>query len=275
MTTGPATEAAAALPAIEETEEVWTEDDATETLPADSNVSVEDPEAEEDAAAPGTETAADREAAAKERADEATPEPTEEQQKAKAFDDLSASFSRDAVGYMRAMHTLLTPEQKAALDLREPAPPAPPTPNGEGWADEELTPPEKFVKANAAYIHDLPRFAQGVSRAVGTHEQVLIQHDNTIAALTAQVDALSAALGMALPKANLQGLDPGARQAYTAELKATAAKVRAARQGAETAVPKTPRNGGPAGADPSADLAPRGNESFTQLFRRVAAASRR
>ena len=113
-----------------------------------------------------------------------------------------------------------------------------------------------------------------MTRAVGTHEQVLIQHDNTIAALTAQVGALSTALGMALPKANLQGIDPKAREAYAAELKATGAKVRAARHGAETTVPKTPRNGAPAGADPAADLAPRANESFTQLFRRVAAASR-
>ena len=86
--------------------------------------------------------------------------------------------------------------------------------------------------------------------------------------------ACSTALGMALPKANLQGIDPKAREAYTAELKATAAKVRAARQSAETAVPKTPRNGAPAGADPAADLSPRAHESFTQLFRRVAAASR-
>jgi hypothetical protein len=269
MMTGIATEAAAALPPIEETEEVWAEDDHTETLPTDPDVPSESEE-------PTTESAAtDADVAVAPAAEETAPEPTEEQTKAKAFDDLSASFSRDAVGYMRAMHALLTPEQKAALGLREAAPEPPmPEMRGEGWADENLTPPEKFVKANVAYIQDLPRFAQGVTRAVGTHEQVLIQHDNTIAALTAQVDALSTALGMALPKAKLQGIDSKAREAYTAELKATAAKVRAARQGAETAVPKTPRNGAPAGGDPAADLAPRSNESFTQLFRRVAAASR-
>lgn len=267
MTSGIATEAAAALPSIEETEEVWAEDDNTETLVADPNAVPESSESE-------AESAPDTDEAAVSEAEETAPEPTEEQKKAKAFDDLAASFSRDTVGYMRSMHALLTPDQKAALGLQEPAQESPQTPNGVGWEDENLTPPELFVKANAAYIHDLPRFAQGVTQAVGTHEQVLIQHDNTIAALTAQVSALSTALGMALPKANLQGIDPKAREAYTAELKASAAKVRAARHGAETAVPKTPRNGAPAGIDSRADLAPRANESFTQLFRRVAAASR-
>ncbi len=268
MMTGIATEAAAALPPIEETEEVWTEDDSTETLAADSPT--ESPNVSEERAS--VEEGEPDEAAT--AAEETVLEPTEEQQKAKAFDDLAASFSRDTVGYMRTMHAMLTPEQKAALGLHDPTPELPETRTGAGWADENLTPPEKFVKDNAAYIHDLPRFAQGVTQAVGTHEQVLIQHDNTIAALTAQVEALSTALGMALPKANLRGIDPKAREAYTAELKATAVKARAARHGAETAVPKTPRNGAPAGRDPAADLSPRANESFTQLFRRVAAASR-
>ena len=268
MTTGIATEAAAALPPIDETEEVWAEDDNTETLAADPNASPESVEAEAESAPDPPEVAAPEE-------EETAPEPTEEQKKAKAFDDLSASFSRDTVGYMRAMHSLLTPEQKAALGVRETMAESPPPQNAAGWEDENLTPPELFVKANAAYIHDLPRFAQGVTKAVGTHEQVLIQHDNTLAALTAQVGALSTALGMALPQANLQGIDPKAREAYTAELKATAAKVRAARLGAETAVPKTPRNGAPAGNESGADLTPRANESFTQLFRRVAASSRR
>ncbi len=269
MMTGIATEAAAALPPIEETEEVWTEDDSTETLAADANASAQSSEPVPETIEP------EPEEAVASAVEEAAPEPTEEQKKAKAFDDLAASFTRDTVGYMRAMHALLTPEQKATLGVREPAPETTlPNVRGEGWADENLTPPEQFIKANVAYIQDLPRFAQGVTRAVGSHEQVLIQHDNTIAALTAQVSALSTALGMALPKANLQGIDPKAREAYSAELKATAAKVRAARNGAETAVPKTPRNGAPAGADPSADLSPRSNESFTQLFRRVAAASR-
>lgn len=269
MTTGIATEAAAALPPIEETEEIWADDDSMETLAADSNAPAErsDPMAES--------AESDAEEAVEPVAEATAPEPTEEQKKAKAFDDLAASFTRDTVGYMRAMHALLTPEQKAALGLRdaEPEPPAP-TLSGEEWADENLTPPERFVKANVAYIQDLPRFAQGVTRAVGTHEQVLIQHDNTIAALTAQIGALSTALGMALPQANLQGIDPKAREAYAAEVKATASRVRAARQSAETTVPKTPRNGAPAGGDPATDLAPRANESFTQLFRRVAAASR-
>ena len=176
---------------------------------------------------------------------------------------------------LTSLSALLTPEQKTALGLREATPePSLPEMRGEGWADENLTPPEKFVKANVAYIQDLPRFAQGVTRAVGTHEQVLIQHDNTIAALSAQVGALSTALGMALPKANLQGIDPKAREVYAAELKATAARARATRLGAETAVPKTPRNGAPGGGGPGADLSPRANESFTQLFRRVAAAAR-
>jgi len=268
MMTGIAAEAAGALPPIEETEEIWAEDDSTEILPADPNAPAEI----SDPAAESAETEAEE--PAEPIVEETPPEPTEEQKKAKAFDDLAASFTRDTVGYMRAMHTLLTPEQKAALGLREPAPEPALNLAGEGWADENLTPPEKFVKANIAFIQDLPRFAQGVTRAVGTHEQVLVQHDNTIAALTAQVGALSTALGMALPKANLQGIDPKAREAYAAELKATAAKVRAARQGAETAVPKTPRNGAPAASAPPADLAPRANESFTQLFRRVAAASR-
>ena len=268
MMTGTATEAAAALPPIEETEEVWAEDDNTETLAADSPMESPDPAVE----IPTEETAEPEEAA--KPAEEAAPEPTEEQKKAKAFDDLAASFSRDTVGYMRAMHAMLTPDQKSALGLRDPTPELPATRTEPGWEDENLTPPEKFVKTNAAYIHDLPRFAQGVTQAVGTHEQVLVQHDNTIAALTAQVEALSTALGMALPKANLQGIDPKAREAYTAELKATAAKARSVRLGAETAVPKTPRNGAPAWSDPTADLSPRANESFTQLFRRVAAASR-
>ena len=269
MMTGIATEAAAALPPIDETEEVWTEDDTTETLPSDPNASAES----SDPAAESAETDPDETAAP--APEETASEPTEEQQKAKAFDALAASFSRDAVGYMQAMHALLTPEQKAALGLREAAPtPDLPDLREEGWADGNLTPPEKFVKANVAYIQDLPRFAQGVTRAVGTHEQVLIQHDNTIAALSAQVGALSTALGMALPKANLQGIDPKAREVYAAELKASAAKVRAARHGAETAIPKTPRNGAPGGGEPGADLSPRANESFTQLFRRVAAAAR-
>lgn len=262
MTTGIATEAAAALPPIDETEEVWTDDDNTETLPPDPDTVPAEPldEVSEETPEPAFE--------------QAPSEPTEEQKKAKAFDDLSASFSRDAVGYMRAMHALLTPEQRAALGLAEPEPEAGLDMQDVGWADENLTPPEKFVKANLAYIHDLPRFAQDVTHAVGTHEQVLIQHDNTLAAIAAQVSALSTALGMTLPKANLQGLDPKARAAYAAELKTTAARVRAVRHGAETAIPRTPRNGAPAGIDPSADLAPRANESFTQLFRRVAAASR-
>lgn len=269
MMTGIATEAAAALPPIDETEEIWTEDDNTETLPSDPNAAPES----SDPAAESAETDSDE--TTDPAVEETAPEPTEEQKKAKAFDDLAASFTRDTVGYMRAMHALLTPEQKAALGLQEASPePSMPETRGEGWADENLTPPEKFVKANVAYIQDLPRFAQGVTRAVGTHEQVLIQHDNTIAALTAQVGALSTALGMALPKANLQGIDPKARESYAAELKTTAAKVRAARHGAETAVPKTPRNGGPSGGGSGGDLSPRANESFTQLFRRVAAASR-
>ena len=155
MMTGIATEAAAALPPIEETEEVWAEDDSTETLPAEPNAPAES----SDPAAESVET--DVEETAEPVAEEAAPEPTEEQKKAKAFDDLAASFTRDTVGYMQAMHALLTPEQKAALGLREPASdPSALTMRGEGWADENLTPPEKFVKANVAYIQDLPRFAQ-------------------------------------------------------------------------------------------------------------------
>lgn len=276
--TGIATAAAAALPPIEETDEVWAEDDSTETLNPDPKAPVETPataDLDEDAETP-VEKQEEPSAEAEKPAETTEAEPTEDQKKAKAFDDLTASFSRDAVGYMRAMHAMLTPEQKAALGVADqPAQEtAAPVMTGEGWADENLTPPEKFVKANIAYIHDLPRFAQGVTRAVGTHEQVLIQHDNTIAALTAQVDALSTALGMALPKANLQGLDPKARAAYTAETKAAAAKVAAAKAASETQVPKTPKNGSGGGSSPAADLTPRANESFTQLFRRVAAASR-
>lgn len=269
--TGNATEAAADLPPIEETEEVWNNEDEVATLPDHGEEIAAEVRAEEPDADPDAEPEASAEDASGERA-----ERTPEQQKAQAFDELNAAFARDPIGYMRYMASLLTPEQRVAAGLQEQQAQDPGLPDleSEDWADRNLTEPEKFVKTNLAYIQDLPRFAQGVTRAMGTHEQALVQHDNSLAILAAQVGALLDAVGLDLPRPSLpQGIDRRAREAYAAQVKTAAEKVKAAQRSAATATPRTLRNGAAGGSD-AGSVAAKGGESFTQLFRRVAAAAR-
>jgi hypothetical protein len=263
-------QAAALMPAIEEIEEVFLEDD-TETLgdetPAAKATEEVTAEAEAEAEATTEEETAEEE--------EADPELTPEQQKAKAFDDLNAAFARDPVAFMRDMAArTMTPEQMAAAGFSvQTAAPAAET-SGEGWADEDLTAPEKFVKQNAHFIKDLPRFAQNVVQEAHTQRQALAEHNGLILAMQAQIEALSDLAGVNLPKASAVS-GKAALDTYTATVKAEAAKVKARLAAAGTRTPSTPRNGAGGGSDNAPVLAAKEGESFQQIFRRAAASARR
>jgi hypothetical protein len=263
-------QAAALMPAIEEIEEVFLEDD-TETLgdetPAAKATEEVTAEAEAEAEATTEEETAEEE--------EADPELTPEQQKAKAFDDLNAAFARDPVAFMRDMAArTMTPEQMAAAGFSvQTAAPATET-SGEGWADEDLTAPEKFVKQNAHFIKDLPRFAQGVVQEAQTHRQALIEQSGQIVAMQAQIEALSELAGITLPKIT-STTDVKALADYRAAVKAESAKMVAKQKASATRTPSTPRNGAGGGSDNAPVLAAKEGESFQQIFRRAAASARR
>jgi len=269
MSLSAAETSAASLPEIEETNEVFIETDDMETLPDHGKEIPVKAEAEDN-----TETDADAETPAAEPEAEKTEEDkseaelTQEQQEALTFRQLNETFARDPAAYLRHMASMMTPEQRAAAGYREPEVEKP----KRLWsAEEDTTPAEKFMGENAVYLQDLPRFAQGMTNAVTTHERYIVEQGATIAALMAQVEALSDAVGFKLPTAKLT-IDPKEREAYKTEAKAAAAKLRMVTVSKETATPKTPRNSAGGGAE-TTTLEAKAGESFMQTFRRVKAMS--
>ena len=261
--------AAAGLPEIEETNEVWAEADEMETMPDHGKEpepkleAAPEPDADEETVPPVAEAEAEAEA------EPPAAELTEEQRKAAAFDRLSESATRNPVGLLRDLMVNLTPEQRAELGIAQ----APAPQEAALWPDEEdTTAAERYIKTKAGLINDLPRWSQGVQNAVSVHERALVDHDASLAAMNAKLDAVALAMGLDLPAPKSMA-DAKARADYAAETKAAATRLKLVTTSKETATPKTPRNGSGGGAD-APDLTPKANESFQQLFRRVAAASR-
>lgn len=264
--------AAAGLPPIEETEEVWNEQDDMETMGAPGT---EKPPKEEEPEEPVETPEPDPDLPPDEEEEPEEPELTEDQKKVLAFDNLTESLSRNPVALMQELMQGLSAEQRAALGIQQ-SPQAPQEPalnlRGEGWQDENLTVPEKFVKSTAHLIQDLPRWSQGVQNAVTSHERIIVEQGATIAALTAQVAALATAAGLKLSAMELT-LDPNKQAAYSKTVMAEAQKLKMVRTAAATVTPKTPKNGGGGGGESSV-LEAKAGESFLQLSRRVAAAMR-
>lgn len=254
--------AAAALPPIEETEEVWTEQDDMETMGAPGT---EKPPKEEETEEPVETPEPDPDLPPDEEEEAEEPELTEDQKKVLAFDNLTESLSRNPVALMQELMQGLSAEQRAALGVQQT--PQEPALNltGEGWQDENLTAPEKFVKSTAHLIQDLPRWSQGVQNAVTSHERIIVAHGALVAALTAQVAALAAVQGMNLPEAKLSP-DPKEQAAYKKTVMAEAQKLKMVRTAATTVTPKTPKNGGGNSAGDSESAPPKG-ASFQQMFR--------
>ena len=140
--------------------------------------------------------------------------------------------------------------------------------NAAGWHDDNLTPPEKFVKDNAAFIQDLPRFARGMTNTVTTHERVIVEQQARLDRQDALIEALAAAVDLKIPAASSDA------KAFRAAAQADAVRLKLVRTSAETRTPTTPRNQSGGGSE-SADITPKTGESFSSLFRRVSAQSRK
>jgi hypothetical protein len=251
--------AAAALPAIEETEEVWSEPDDMDTLSTDDSAPAEKADDKEETPAAPVEPAVTAEAdKTEEDAEKPAAELTEEQQKAKALDDLSAAFARDPSGYLKYMASLMTPEQRAAAGMSDPVAAKPEA----LWPDEDdTTPAEVFVKKNAHLIQDLPRFSHGVTNAISTHERVIIEQQARLDRYEAQIEALSDAVGLKLPATTVSDA-----KAYKEQAKQAAAKLRMVTTADTTPTPKTPKNGS-GGSSGDNDVAPPVGASFQQMYR--------
>lgn len=244
---GIAERAAAELPPIIENDDPNDLIDlGEETILPPIGAPVETPEPEgetTDDAAPTEFPATEGEKAEAEK--EAAPDPVAEA--AKNWNELSQAFTADPVGYVASVMQMMTPTQQATFmqtiaPQQQQAPPAQNMSDVPGWQDDQLTEPERYVKANKAIFDQLPDWSGQVAQTLTTHQQQFQGQAAEIAELKTQIKTLSEQVGV--------------------KAKAVA-----------TPVPTTPRAAAPSGEGQDGIVTAKAGESFMNTFRRVKAAS--
>lgn len=199
---------------------------------------------------------------------EESPDLADLKKKAEAFDMLNNGYGRNPIAFIQDLLKDLKPEQLAALGLQGQQTEAKPE-DEVGWKDEELTAPERLVKAHKQHIQDIPVLRQQVEEFAASHSQYVqgLAYHNAV--LQAQVEALLEAQAIALPPIDAQAVIALVQRgkSYAEAVKEVAAphfKKAIAGKRAATPTPKAPTT------STSAEVKePPANASFLDLFRHV------